>query len=206
MALLTFLLEAVVISLSGVMAPGPVTTVVVGKGSESPHAGALVAIGHGIVEVPLMVGVLYGVGHVLGRPHVKAAIALVGGAFLLLMGVGMFRGLRQAEVQTRGYAYSPVAAGVLLTLGNPYFLVWWATVGAALILRSVGFGLWGFAAFALVHWLCDFVWDYFLSALSFKGGQFFGQRYQQGAFLVCGAALVFFGGKFIVDGVVGLLA
>ncbi len=58
MSLLGFLFEAVLISLSGVMAPGPMTTVAVGKGSESPHAGALVAVGHAIVELPLMVAVL----------------------------------------------------------------------------------------------------------------------------------------------------
>jgi len=97
-------------------------------------------------------------------------------------------------------------AGMLLSLGNPYFLVWWATVGAALILRSVSFGLLGFLSFALFHWLCDFVWSYFLSALSFKGGQFFGKRFQKIAFSVCGALLVFFSGRLVVDGVRELLA
>ena len=61
MSLLLFLFEAVLISLSGVMAPGPMTAFAVGKGSESPHAGALIAIGHGIVEVSLMISVFYGV-------------------------------------------------------------------------------------------------------------------------------------------------
>lgn len=53
MALLTFLFTAVIISLSGVMAPGPMTTVTISKGSKSPYAGALIAVGHGIVEFPL---------------------------------------------------------------------------------------------------------------------------------------------------------
>jgi len=57
MALLNFLFTAVVISLSGVMAPGPITAVTIGKGSKSPYAGALIAIGHGIVEFPLMVAI-----------------------------------------------------------------------------------------------------------------------------------------------------
>jgi len=206
MSLLAFLFEAVLISLSGVMAPGPVTTVTVGKGSESPHAGALVAVGHGIVEFPLMLAVFYGAGRLLGMPTVKAVIASAGGLFLLLMSVDMFRSLKRQDLDAGKSATSPVVAGIVLSAANPYFLVWWGTVGATLILRSIGFGLMGFLALAIVHWLCDFSWCYFLSALSYKGGEFFGQRFQKAVFLLCGVFLLFFGGKFLVDGVTGLLA
>lgn len=204
MAFMAFLLEAVLISLSGVMAPGPITTVVVGKGSESPHAGALVAIGHGIVEMPLMIAVFYGVGYLLDLPYVKAVIALVGGAFLLMMGIGMLRGIKQEGIGGSGYGRSPVAAGVVLSIGNPYFVVWWGTAGAVLIMRSAEFGVMGFLVFAVAHWLCDFLWAYFLSALSFKGGQFFGRRFQQVVFAVCGVFLLLFSGKLVIDGVGGL--
>jgi hypothetical protein len=52
---LQFLAGAMVISLTGVMAPGPLAAVTVGKGSKAPHAGALVAVGHAVVEFPLMI-------------------------------------------------------------------------------------------------------------------------------------------------------
>jgi threonine/homoserine/homoserine lactone efflux protein len=201
MSLLAFLSEAVIISLSGVMAPGPVTAVTVGKGNESPHAGAWVAIGHGIVEFPLMVAIFFGFGYFLDHFLAQAIIALVGGILLLLMGIDMLRSLKQVAVSSKQDTRSPVMAGVLLSVGNPYFLLWWATVGAALIMRSVGFGWLGFALFALCHWLCDFLWSYFLSALSFKGGQFFGQKFQKALFAVSGVLLLFFGGRFIVDAV-----
>jgi len=205
MSFLAFLLEAVLISLSGVMAPGPVTTLVVGKGNESPHAGALVALGHGVVEFPLMIGVFFGVGQLLERPHARAVVALVGGLFLLWMGIDMLRSLKQQRLEAHGSNHSPVVAGLLLTVGNPYFLVWWATVGAAMILRSVRFGLLGFLAFAVAHWSCDLVWDTLLSALSFKGGQVFGRRFQRAVLLICGGFLIFFGGRFVYDGVSSLL-
>jgi threonine/homoserine/homoserine lactone efflux protein len=205
MPLVIFLSEAVLISLSGVMAPGPMTTVAVGKGNETPYAGAWLAVGHAIVEIPLMIAVFYGVGYVLNLPHVQAIIAFVGGVFLLFMGVSMLRSIKQGEVGAGQYAGSPVIAGVLLSIGNPYFLVWWATVGATLILRSGRFGLWGFGAFALLHWLCDFLWCYFLSALSYRGGQFFGKRFQQIVFSICGVLLLFFSGKLVVDAV-GMLS
>lgn len=205
MAFIAFLAQAVLISLSGVMAPGPVTAVTVGKGSRSPHAGALVAVGHGMVEVPLMVAIFYGLGRLIELPHVKAAIGLVGGLLLLAMGADMLRTMNRAAVTARASERSSLVAGMLLSIGSPYFIVWWATIGAALIIRSVGFGLAGFLVFALVHWLCDFVWYYFLSALSFKGGQFFGRIFQKVIFGVCGAALLFFAARFITDAAAVLL-
>ncbi len=206
MPLLIFLSEAVLISLSGVMAPGPITAVVVAKGSESPRAGALVAIGHGLVEVPLMVAVLVGVGRVLDLPYVRSGIGIVGGVFLLVMATGMLRSLRQDQPGFPRFTGSPVAAGVLLSLANPYFFVWWATIGAVLIVRSMAFGVWGFVALALSHWLCDFVWCYFLSALSFKGGQFFGRKWQNPVFAVCGILLAVFGARLLWQAARGLLA
>jgi threonine/homoserine/homoserine lactone efflux protein len=194
-------LETVLISLSGVMSPGPVTAVTVGKGNESPHAGALVAIGHGIVEFPLIAAIFLGFGYLVDLPYVRTTIALIGGGLLLFMGIGMLRSIKRAHVQTERYDRFPMLAGVLLSVGNPFFLIWWVTVGAALIVRAVQFGLWGLGAFALSHWLCDFLWLYFLSALSFKGRRFLGKEFQEIVFAVCGVFLLFFGGKYVFDAV-----
>jgi len=186
------------------MAPGPITAVTVGKGNESPHAGALVALGHGIVEFPLMISIFLGFGYLLNLTYVNVVIALVGGLFLLVMGVSMLRSIKHVEVSSSRYSHSPVVAGILLSLGNPYFLLWWATVGAALISRSVRFGALAFFLFAFLHWVCDFSWCYFLSALSFKGGRFFGRRFQKIVFAVSGVTLLFFSGKFVVDALIVL--
>ena len=91
---LTFIFEAVLISLSGVMAPGPITAVTIGKGNESPHAGALVALGHGIVEIPLMLFIFYGFGYLFQLYQTRVIIGFAGGVFLVLMAVGMFRSVR----------------------------------------------------------------------------------------------------------------
>ena len=200
-----FLTEAGLISLSGVMAPGPITTIVIGKGNRSPHAGALVAIGHGLVEIPLMIAIFFGVGQLLSLPYIKNGIALIGGIFLLFLAYGMLKSLQHEEIQKHTLQTSSVFAGILLTVANPYFLVWWATVGASLIARSIEFGLMGFITFAAFHWLCDFGWDYALSALSFKGSQTFGRKFQKGTILLSGLLLVFFGFKLSIDGLAGLI-
>jgi threonine/homoserine/homoserine lactone efflux protein len=200
-----FLLQSMLISLTGVMAPGPITAVTVGKGNDSPHAGAMISIGHGMIEFPLMVAIFYGFGSLIELRYVKSSIALSGGFFLVVMAIGMVRSIKDAQLQTGKYIGSSLFSGVLLSVANPYFLIWWITIGAALVMRSVMFGIYGFIAFALAHWICDFVWYYFLSALSFKGGQFFGRVFQKVIFGVCGGFLLFLSGKFIIEGVRGFL-
>jgi len=117
------------------------TTVAAGKGNETPHAGAWLAVGHAIVEVPLMVAVFYGVGYVLNS-HVQSVIAFVGGIFLLFMGVSMLRSIKQDAAGAGQYAGSPVMAGVLLSIGNPYFLIWWPLWGplSCCVLAALAFG------------------------------------------------------------------
>jgi len=201
MAFVMFLLQAVIMSLSGVMAPGPITAVTVGTGTKSPHAGALVAVGHGVVEFPLMVLVYYGLGHVLSLDYIRVMIFSLGGLFLLLMGGDMLRSIKHAAALPEKRNNKPLAAGILLSLGNAYFLLWWATVGATLLSKAIVFGLLGVMAFAVVHWLCDLVWLYVLSAVSFKGGNLLGARFQRVVFGVCGVFLLVFGVKFIGDAV-----
>jgi threonine/homoserine/homoserine lactone efflux protein len=202
---LQFLAGAAVISLSGVMAPGPLVAVTVGKGSDNPNAGALIAVGHGIVEFPLMIAIFFGFGYLFGLPYVKQAIGIAGGGLLLFMATGMFRGLRGGgEVAGASDSHSPVAAGVVLSAANPYFLIWWATIGATMAMRAAGFGAAGFIVFMVMHWLCDLGWSWFLSALSYRGGRFFGKAFQKAVFAVSGAALLFFGCMFIYDAVKNL--
>jgi len=204
MAFFTFLIQTVGISLSGVMAPGPITAVTIGKGSQSPHAGAKIAIGHGIVEFPLMIALYFGFGILIEQWPIKTAIGLIGGIFLLWMGIGMLKSIKVA-VGTYHEKRSATNAGIMLTLGNPYFLVWWVSVGAFLVFRAMEYGIWGFILFALVHWLCDFLWLYFLSAATHRGSHFFGKIFQQILFGVCGIFLVFFSIKFFYDALLILI-
>jgi len=199
--LIPFLLQTVTISLSGVMAPGPISAVTVGKGTRSPRAGAWIAVGHGLFEIPLMFAILFGLGTVIAHPPVKFTIFIVGGMLLFLMGWDMFTNLRETQMTAGQSEASPVAAGILLSAGNPYFLIWWATVGAALLLQAKAFGWIGFLLFATLHWLCDLIWLSILSFASSRGGHIFGNLFQKILFGVCGTFLILFSIKFIRDGI-----
>lgn len=92
--------------------------------------------------------------------------------------------------------------GVLLSATNPLFLLWWAAVGLALVMKAGKLGLLALVLFVIVHWLCDVVWLSFLSLAAFythKGTGLLGETIQKGILLCCGTALLFFGGRFIWD-------
>jgi threonine/homoserine/homoserine lactone efflux protein len=200
MSLLLFLSNVFVISLSGALAPGPVTAAAIGMGSRNRFAGVLMALGHGLVEFPLMILLALGVGGLLAWPSVSIVIGLIGGGFLIFLGVQMFRTLAAAEaggVPTSGGG--PLTAGIVLSVGNPYFLLWWATAGLVLITRArTDFGSWAFVLLALTHWSCDLLWLSALSWASFKGSVLLGPKSQRIVLAVCAATMLGFGLYFIV--------
>ncbi|MCK4293900.1 MAG: LysE family transporter [Planctomycetes bacterium] len=201
MKLLLFLVGVVGISLSGVMAPGPVTATTIVMGSRNRFAGVLIAVGHGIVEFPLIVLIVVGMNKVLENPAVKMVIGFAGGVFLLVMAVQILRSLRSLEQeQAKTIKGAPIMAGIVLTAGNPYFLMWWATIGLGLATRAGELGIWAFVLFAVVHWLCDLIWLGALAWASYKGSTLLGERSLRIVLLICSAALIVFGLIFIYDG------
>ena len=206
MELLTFLLKVFGISLSGALAPGPVTAAAIGMGSRNRFAGTLMALGHGAIEFPLMVLLIFGVGRLLTLPAVEIGIGLFGGGFLMFMAVQMFRGLRTSEARDVQVTRSgPFLAGIFLSGGNPYFLIWWATVGLMLITTAREFGVWAFVLFALAHWSCDLIWLTILSWAGFKGSVLLGPRRQRILLAVCATAMFGFGLYFLGEKAIRLV-
>jgi threonine/homoserine/homoserine lactone efflux protein len=206
MELVWFLVRAVGVSLSGVMMPGPLTAAAIATGARNKYAGALMAAGHGIIEFPLMILIVSGIEWVLESSPARIVVGLAGGAFLIIMAIQMLGNLRGAEKQdqivTRG---GPLLVGIILSVGNPYFFVWWATVGLALATTAVGLGVWAFVIFAIVHWLCDLVWLWLLSWASFKGSVLLSPHRQRIVLFICVIVLFGFGLLFIGGAGVGLI-
>ncbi len=200
MELVFFLAKVVGISLSGVMAPGPVTAAAIAKGARNRFAGALMAIGHGIVEFPLIILITLGMDTILKSTTTKIVIGFAGGVVLLFMAIQMIRSLSQTQQQQVKVTRSgPLVAGIVLSGGNPFFLIWWASVGLNLAMTAANFGIWAFVLFAIVHWLCDFIWLSALTWASFKGSELLGPRIQLIVLLICSLALFGFGLFFIYN-------
>jgi threonine/homoserine/homoserine lactone efflux protein len=179
------------------------TAVTVREGSKSPHAGALIALGHGTFEIPLMILIFTCYSYMndtIQAVSVKRIISIAGGIFLLLMSADMMISLRKKKEQSQERVSAGAAwiSGMVLSAANPYFLIWWATVGAALTFDAAAFGFWGFLLFAFTHWMCDLIWYYLLSFLSYRGGSFFGETFQRTITLACALVLVYFGLFFLI--------
>jgi threonine/homoserine/homoserine lactone efflux protein len=169
-------------------------------GAKNRFAGSLIAVGHGIVEFPLIILITFGAAAIFHRRSAQIVIGLAGGAMLLFMAYGIYKNTKAPdEAANKIIAGKPVLAGILLSAGNPYFLVWWATVGLALALQAKGFGIWAFAAFAIIHWLCDLIWYQALSWASFKGATLLSAGKWKTILSGCSAAMLLFGLKFIFD-------
>jgi threonine/homoserine/homoserine lactone efflux protein len=205
--MLAFFISTVAISLSGVMAPGPITAATLAAGVRSRHAGAMIALGHAAIEMPLILLLSTGIGGFLTSSTAQVGIGLAGGMVLMLMGVQLLFSLRKRSVGSANPVQrNPLVIGVVLSVANPYFLVWWATVGLSLALQAVAFGVFMLALFAIVHWLCDLAWLEVLSLAGFTGSEVFGRRAQTVVTLVCGIVMVGFGAKFLYDAGIGIWA
>ncbi len=180
------------------MQPGPVTATVITMGTRNRYAGMLLALGHGIVEFPLMVVIVLGIGKFFELRSVQIAIGLAGGLFLILMAIQGLNNLRtQAGNKPKVFSGKPILAGIILSVGNPFFLIWWATVGLALATQAAQWGIWAFVLFALTHFSMDLIWLQILSWASFKGSVLLGPRGLRIVLMFCSAALLAFGLFFI---------
>jgi threonine/homoserine/homoserine lactone efflux protein len=200
MAILAFLGTVLGISLSGVIAPGVVTAATISLGAKNRFAGTLMAFGHGIIEIPLMVLLLFGVGKLLQLRPVEITIGLAGGAFLIFMAISMVKDLkRSGDVDVSFVKGGPLMAGIVLTGANPYFLIWWATIGLALIDGATKLGMLAFVLMVVVHWSCDLLWLTLLSCASFAGTSVLGPGRRRIVLFFCAVALFGFGVWFIGD-------
>jgi threonine/homoserine/homoserine lactone efflux protein len=198
------------ISLTGALAPGPLTTMAIVEGSRrNKWSGIRLAAGHGLVEgsyVALIALVLWlGRESLLRQPLITGLIALIGGLFLAWLGWGMgygawrFRLSLEGEAETKN-RFGLVPTGVLVTISNPYWWIWWMLISPLYLREALAWGILGLAILYLVHWLTDLGWLTGLSWLTGSGRSLFSPGIYRWVLIVCGAALLFFGITFVVAG------
>ncbi len=199
--MIPILLSVIVISLTGVMMPGPMFAVTLTKSYRSPLAGAQISLGHAVVEVPLILLIYFGFARFFENSIVQLVLSVAGGGMIIWLGISMFRARAEVVRQGKDLPYHAVTAGILTSGFNPFFLLWWATVGSLLIMKFLDFGITGLIVFIIVHWLCDLVWLSAVSILVYKTRSLWGRKFQEVVFIVCSLLLVFFGGWYMISGI-----
>ncbi|MCP4048409.1 MAG: LysE family transporter [Gammaproteobacteria bacterium] len=210
MPFLAIFATSFVVALSGALMPGPLLTVTI---SESPRrgliAGPLLILGHGLLELALVTALIFGLAPLLQQPVVFVATALTGAVVLMWMAWGMFRalpGLTLHHPSSKATGRNLVVAGILLSIANPYWTIWWVTIGLGYITHSLTFGVWGAIVFFSGHILADLLWYTAISTAVWKGRGFLSDRVYRLMIGGCAVFLVVFAGLFAASGIRSLLA
>jgi threonine/homoserine/homoserine lactone efflux protein len=207
--------------------PGPLLTVTIGESIRRGYiAGPLIVLGHAVLELALIMALAGGLSVFLTNTRVSHVIAVLGGTFLLYMGAGMARDAAAGRISLRmtdqaalsgtdsnheGVNYGsratsgqkslhPVIAGIFVSISNPYWTLWWATIGLGYITLSLQKGIVGISSFFTGHILADLVWYSLISAAVAGSRKFMSDRIFSGIIAACSIFLIGLGGYFLYYG------
>ena len=200
------------VGLSGALAPGPLLALDIRESSERGFwAGPYIATGHSLLELIVVVLLAVGLLRFLEEGAAFTVIALSGGLFLLWTGWGMIRQRSKGLPSTTGglrrsghyHPGRPMLGGAVLSLTNPYWSLWWVTIGATFLAetRSLGLGTLGIAAFYLGHIISDYSWFSTVSLATATGRRIMNQTTYRVVVVFCGLFLWAMAVIFIVTGV-----
>ena len=200
--LLGFAATVIIISSSGVMSPGPLFAANIFYGlKEGAKGGLKMSFGHTVVELPLIILLGIGIISLESVPQFRIIIAIVGA-----LGLFGFAGLQlksvfghdtNHQIKTK---YGPFLSGILFSALNPFFIIWWFTVGFKLISDSIVlWSLWGLLILFALHIWMDFAWLASTSYLSSKSSKFLSQRNYRFLFIAISGFMIYFGITFLLD-------
>ncbi len=202
-------LKSLIIGYSGAMMPGPMFTYTVDKSMRfGVKAGILVSMGHVIFESFLVMLIFLGAGKFLDFTVVRAAIGFIGGLVLAYLGFGMIKevyldriSLDPKEFHDRKQG-NMLIAGAVLSISNPYFIIWWSAVGLTLIMSSyVAYGIAGITVFYIGHMIADISWFTFVAALISKTRHLINIKLYKGIIIALGVCLIGFGVRFFISAI-----
>ena len=205
-----------IVALTGAMSPGPLLTYTIIKSAKTNKRGYLmglwIIIGHAILEMGIILFLLFGFSFVLKNIAIVRIIGVSGGLILILFGAFIIRDIFNGNISTsflnsRGEPNNdaglienkgienPVIGGIMVSMSNPYWWVWWATIGFAFMIQfNISFEKWPkLLAFFLGHEAGDLIWYLLVSTLAFFGLRHMNRKAYYGILMFCALFMVLFG-------------
>jgi len=197
-----FVVIVIIISASGVMAPGPLFAANISYGlREGTKSGIKMAMGHTIVEFPLVILLGIGVFSLETFPEFRTIISIVGAITLFVFALVQIKTVLQNNKDiTSTPKHGPLVTGIVLSALNPFFIIWWLTIGFKLI--SDAMLIWAFSGIVIVFFLhiwMDFAWLGGISFLASKSSKILSNRNYKFIMIGLSLLLVYFGITFLVD-------
>jgi len=205
MDVLNFVATVILVTASGSLAPGPLFFATISHGARSgAKTGLIFSIAHSLVEFTLVMLLACGLLTVGKEPTVKLIVGVVGGGVLLVFGAMQIRdslASKSGETKSIGVkTRSLLLIGLAYTGLNPFFIVWWLTVGANLILLALEFAsLPGVVFMYVCHVWMDYAWLTSVAHFSKMGAKFVGHKWYRVIVALLGGVLIYFGLTFIID-------
>ena len=202
MEILGFALAVITISASGVMAPGPLFAANITYGlKHGTRAGIKIALGHTIVELPLIILLGVGVFSLESFPEFRPTITILGAITLFVFaGIQIKSVLKQGKIIQQNQKNNPIIVGIAFSALNPFFIVWWITIGFKLI--SDAMMMWSFFGililFALHIWM-DFVWLGATAFLASKSSKLIRNKGYKILIIGLSLTLIYFGITFLLQ-------
>jgi len=187
--------------------PGPMLGVTIdGSIKKGFVAGPLIVLGHAILELLLVISMAFGLKDFFANPVVSGLIGVFGGAFLGWTGYGMVKsGIKNTvsiNSQNKGNVIGNnlVFAGIIVSISNPYFFIWWVSTGMESVRQAYTMGLTGVVFFYLGHILSDFVWYSIVAAAFASGKKLISDTVYRWLIIILGFFLSGFSIYFIISG------
>ena len=205
-----------IVALTGAMSPGPLLTYTIIKSAKTNKRGYLMGLwiitGHAILEMGIILLLLLGFSFVLKNIAVVRIIGVSGGLILILFGAFIIRDIFNGSISTsflnsrdepnndpglvenKGIE-NPVIGGIMVSMSNPYWWVWWATIGFAFMIQfNISFEKWPkLLAFFLGHEAGDLIWYLLVSTLAFFGLRHMNRKAYYGILMFCALFMILFG-------------
>ena len=202
-----------VVALSGALMPGPVLALTIsGVARRGFRAAPLIIAGHALLELALVIALVFGLSRFIDSDFIASIIGIVGGSVLIGIGVvTVIKGRHSVNPLSSPPTYATrdhmlVVSGIVTSISNPYWFLWWATIGITYLLWSLKLGAAGVATFFTGHVLGDFGWYALVALVITTGRRFISDSVYRWMLIVCGVALVGLGIYFIVSGAMFLVS
>jgi threonine/homoserine/homoserine lactone efflux protein len=197
MSLLSLFFVSFAIALSGALAPGPFLAAVISESSRHGfRSGPLMILGHAFLEIVMVAVLVLGLGQFIRNPLILAAIGLSGAVILVCFGLTMLVSAPKLHLEFASVPRPPaghVLLGITMSLANPYWTVWWLTIGLGLVLSAQKSGLAAVAVFFAGHISADLAWYSIVSYIMSRGKKFISLPVYRVVIAACGITLIAFG-------------
>jgi threonine/homoserine/homoserine lactone efflux protein len=207
MDIFSFVVTVVLITASGALAPGPLFFQTISQGAKTgARSGLIFSISHTVVEFSLIMLLTFGLLAVKNEVFIRNIIGILGGVVLIIFGLYQIVGLLKKKEITQNQevpSHRLFFIGILFTAFNPYFILWWLTVGSNLILLALEFAaLAGVVFMFLCHVWMDYVWLIAVAYFAKRGVNALNSRWYRVVVGLFGVILIYFGVLFLSEAIV----